>query len=54
MTVSARTPGPFESEPVAKASSPVTPIVVPAGLAASSAARIFSVGILAVGDESKW
>jgi len=38
--VSARAPGPFEVEPLASTSSPVTPTVLPAGLAASSAARI--------------
>jgi hypothetical protein len=48
--VSASTPGPSDSEPTASASSPVTPTMLPAGLAASSAARICSVGICSVGD----
>jgi hypothetical protein len=51
--VSANTPGPSVSEPLASASCPVTPTVLPAGLAASSAARICSVGSCAVGDGLK-
>ncbi len=52
--VSARTPGPVLDEPLANTSRPVTPTVLPAGLAASSTARICSVGSRAPGEESKW
>jgi hypothetical protein len=50
---SARTPYPSDSEPMLSASRPVTPTVLPAGFAPSSAARISSVGGYTVGDEAR-